>query len=231
VPPSTAPAPRHPARDAIRAVGLAAVLSSTAWPVQPAWSQTVSLAGLSAGKALLVINGAPPRFVGTGESVSGVRVLSVTPDSAVVDVLGDRRTLHLGEGPLAAAPVEHQGAHRIVLVADASGHFTGHLQVNGKTLPFLLDTGATNMVLSEAQAQQIGLSLAGGQATPFRAANGAGTGQAVTINSVHIEDVTAFNVDALVIPSALPYVLLGNSFLTRFSMQRENDRMILEQRY
>jgi aspartyl protease family protein len=29
----------------------------------------------------------------------------------------------------------------------------------------------------------------------------------------------------------MPYVLLGNSFLTRFSMRRDNDQMVLERRY
>ena len=32
-------------------------------------------------------------------------------------------------------------------------------------------------------------------------------------------------------PAPLPYVLLGNSFLARFQMRRENDQMVLEQRY
>jgi aspartyl protease family protein len=29
----------------------------------------------------------------------------------------------------------------------------------------------------------------------------------------------------------MPYILLGNSFLNRFQMRRENDLMVLERRY
>jgi aspartyl protease family protein len=34
-----------------------------------------------------------------------------------------------------------------------------------------------------------------------------------------------------VVPAAMPYILLGNSFLSRFQMRRDNDMMVLERRY
>jgi aspartyl protease family protein len=39
------------------------------------------------------------------------------------------------------------------------------------------------------------------------------------------------NVDAIVAQQGMPYILLGNSFLTRFSMRRDNDQMVLERRF
>ena len=50
------------------------------------------------------------------------------------------------------------------------------------------------------------------------------------LTSVRVGDVQVYNVEALVIPAPMPYVLLGNSFLTRFQMKRENDVMRLEKR-
>lgn len=197
----------------------------------PVGAQTVNLVGLSAGKALLVIDGAAPRFLGAGDAASGVRVITVNTDAAVVDIHGERRTLHLGEQPLTAAAPPASQARRIVLVADGAGHFTGQAQVNGRMLPFLLDTGATLTVLSESQARQIGLTTSTGRVVRVKTANGEGMGRAVMLDTVHVGDATTYNVDALVIPSSLPYMLLGNSFLARFGMRRENDRMILEQRY
>jgi aspartyl protease family protein len=47
---------------------------------------------------------------------------------------------------------------------------------------------------------------------------------------VRVGDVEVANVEALVLPAAMPYVLLGNSFLTRFSMRRDNEVMRLEKR-
>jgi aspartyl protease family protein len=40
-----------------------------------------------------------------------------------------------------------------------------------------------------------------------------------------------YDVDAIVSSGAMPYVLLGNSFLARFQMTRTNDQMVLEKRY
>ena len=52
----------------------------------------------------------------------------------------------------------------------------------------------------------------------------------VALNSVRIGDVQVYNVEAVVLPVQMDAILLGNSFLTRFQMKRENDRLTLELR-
>ena len=52
----------------------------------------------------------------------------------------------------------------------------------------------------------------------------------VMLNSVRLGDVEVYNVEAVVMPAQMSHVLLGNSFLTRFQMKRENDRMTLTKR-
>jgi aspartyl protease family protein len=47
---------------------------------------------------------------------------------------------------------------------------------------------------------------------------------------VRIGDVQVYDVDAVVIPGSMGRVLLGNSFLSRFQMRRDNDVMRLEKR-
>ncbi|MND06714.1 hypothetical protein D3C83_282450 [compost metagenome] len=53
----------------------------------------------------------------------------------------------------------------------------------------------------------------------------------VRLDSVRVGDVEVHEVDALVSEQPMPYVLLGNSFINRFSMQREGDQMVLQKRY
>jgi aspartyl protease family protein len=53
---------------------------------------------------------------------------------------------------------------------------------------------------------------------------------AVNLTSVNVGGIEVVNVDAVVVPSDMPMVLLGNSFLSRFSMRREGDVMRLEKR-
>jgi len=48
---------------------------------------------------------------------------------------------------------------------------------------------------------------------------------------VRIGDVELSGVEAVITPAPMPYVLLGNSFLTQFQMTRINDQMVLERRY
>ena len=62
------------------------------------------------------------------------------------------------------------------------------------------------------------------------AANGPVAVQRITLTRVRVGDVEVANVEAVVVPATMPYVLLGNSFLTRFQMRRENDVMRLEAR-
>ena len=195
-----------------------------------AWSlavqaQTVELAGLTAGRALLVIDGGAPRFVTAGESVAGVRVVSVASDQAVVEVGGERRTLQLGGGPVAAS--SPASTRRITLMADSGGHFTSTGQINGQTGQFLVDTGATVLTLSEAQAGRIGLNYRAGQRIRVKTANGEISGHQLQLNSVSVGGHTTYNVAAVVLPAELPYVLLGNSFLSRFKLLRDGGQMTL----
>lgn len=53
----------------------------------------------------------------------------------------------------------------------------------------------------------------------------------VTLKSLRIQDVEVYGVEAVVVPSGMPHVLLGNSFLTRFQMKRENDMLTLTRRF
>ena len=53
----------------------------------------------------------------------------------------------------------------------------------------------------------------------------------IKLNSVQVGDVMVYNVDAVVSQGSMPYVLLGNSFLSPFQMSRTNEQMMLEKRY
>jgi len=62
-------------------------------------------------------------------------------------------------------------------------------------------------------------------------ANGAVAGYGVQLDSVRVGEAVVYGVPAVVLPQPMPYVLLGNSFLSRFQMKRQNDQLTLERRY
>jgi aspartyl protease family protein len=192
----------------------------------------VALSGVAGGKALVIIDGAAPKFLSVGQTVQGVKLLSVEGDAASVEVDGKRQTLQVGGAPVSVGKGRSGGGgQRIVLTADPSGHFVPQGQINGKAVQFLLDTGATTVALGAADAKRINLKYEHGQKVRMNTANGTSTGYLIRLDSVRVGDVVAYDVEAVVSPQPMPFVLLGNSFLNRFQMQKTNDQLTLEKRF
>ena len=207
---------------------LSALLALAAVGAHP---QSVSMSGSLGDKALLIIDGAP-RTVATGSTVQGVKLVAVSGSEATVEVHGKRQRLSLGGAQvnLGAAPSDGGGS-RIVLTAGSGGHFVTDGAINGQAVRFLVDTGATLVSMGAAEAERLGLDYRKGQRGVSNTANGQIVAYRVSLASVRVGDVTLYNVDALVGQQAMDYVLLGNSFLTRFQMKRENETMTLVKRF
>jgi aspartyl protease family protein len=206
----------------------AALLAATA-----ASGQSVALQGMLGTKALLIVNGTAPKTVAPGETHQGVKVVSTSGDQAVVEVAGKRHMLRVGDAPASVGGTGGAQARgsRIVLTAGTGGHFMAQGAINGQAVRFMVDTGASLIGMGAADAQRLGLNYKAGEAGMASTANGTVPAWKMKLASVRVGDVEVFDVDALVSPQPMPYILLGNSFLTRFQMKRDNDQMVLERRY
>jgi len=194
-------------------------------------AQTVSMGGSLGNNALLVIDG-KARTVAVGATVEGVRLVSVTSNDALVEVKGKRFTVHIGDAQVNLGGKASEGSGKqIVLTAQSGGHFVTSGTINGKTARFVVDTGATLVSMDQYEADRLGVDWKNGQRGISRTANGDAPYYATTLPSVRIGDVQVYNVPAIVSPAPMPYILLGNSFLNRFQMKRENDVMTLDLRY
>ena len=214
-------APRAFCNGAITALALGACALA-------AQAQSVAMTGGMGSKALLVINGGAPKALAAGDEHKGVKVVSVSSDATVVDVGGKRQTVRLGGAPVSLGGSGPGGSgSQIVLTAGTGGHFMTQGNINGKAVEFMVDTGATAVSLSAADAKRIGLKYEDGQKITTSTANGNARAYLVRLNSVRIKDVEVYDVEAVVGEASMPFVLLGNSFLTRFQMKRENDIMTL----
>ena len=193
-------------------------------------AQTVTMSGSMGDKALLIINGTP-RTVAVGATQQGVKLVSVTQNDAMVELDGKRVSLQLGGAPVNLGGVASEGSgSQIVLTAGTGGHFVTSGSINGRSVQFVVDTGATYVALSQAEADRIGLAYKNGKRGMVNTANGPAPAYLTSINVVRVGDVQVYNVEAVVTPATMDIVLLGNSFLTRFQMKRENDRMTLDRR-
>lgn len=199
-------------------------------PLAAAAAQTVSLAGHMGNKAVLVVDGRTVTL-SVGDSAHGVRLLGLDRGQARVEWGGRVSLLTPGSAPvnLSGAGAD-TGAREIVLSAGLGGHFTTSGRINDRTVQFMVDTGASLVALSQTEAERLGLDYRSGQRATMQTANGAVPAHLLTLSSVRVGDITIANVKAVVMPAPLPHVLLGNSFLERFQMRRENDVMRLELR-
>jgi aspartyl protease family protein len=190
----------------------------------------VRLVGTFGDKAaVLSIDGAEPKTVKVGQRHGGVAVLAVENDSATIEFEGRRRVIRRGQhfrsDPAADA------RQSVVLVADGRGHFYSEGRVNGGVVRFVIDTGATSIVLPMQDANRLGIDYRKGQRGQIQTANGVATAWRVTLDRVRLGAIELHQVDALVIEKGPDIVLLGMSFLNRVEMRRDAETMTLTRRY
>ncbi|MDD3325459.1 MAG: TIGR02281 family clan AA aspartic protease [Zoogloea sp.] len=211
--------------------GLGSAVCVLAVLAAPAHATDVVLAGVFPGKALLVINGGAPRALQAGAvTPEGVRVVSVDAESAIADFDGQRHRLFVGQHAVSVGR-DKGSAPLVMLEADGRGMFRSSGRINGASVQFVVDTGATFVALGRSDAQRLGLDLTRAEPIAMQTANGVARGWKLPLDSVSIGGITLRNVEGVVHSSDLPVALLGMSFLNRMEMRREGSTMQLLQRF
>ncbi len=209
--------------------GALAAAASLLWLGRASAGQVV-LAGRMGERALLVVDG-KAHTVAVGEGAAGVRLLRWHDDLAEVDAGAGPVKLRIGGAPALLHGTQRAStAREIVIPAAGGGHFMAQGAINGQAVQFMVDTGATLVALGQADAARLGVDLSKAQTAVTQTANGPVPTRLVTLTRVRVGEVELANVGAAVLPMPMPYVLLGNSFLARFQMRRDNDVMRLELR-
>ena len=128
-------------------------------------------------------------------------------------------------------PIQEVAADGAVEVPRAAdGHYYLNLTINGTGVPFMVDTGASGLVLSARDAERLGIDLAGlafrGQATT---ANGVVRTARVTLPLVELGPFRNENFGAFVTEGELDQSLLGMDYLGRFRMEFDGGKLVLRQ--
>ncbi len=193
-------------------------------------AQGVVLSGRMGDRALFVVDGQPVTLK-PGERREGLSLLRWAGDEAEVELGGQRARLRVGGTPtLVGGAVPRAAAREIVVGAGPGGHFTPAGAINGRPVRFMVDTGATLVALGRDDATRLGLDLSAARQGISQTANGPVPVQVLVLDRVRVGEVEVTQVGAVVMPQPMPYVLLGNSFLSRFQMRRDNDVLRLELR-
>jgi aspartyl protease family protein len=143
------------------------------------------------------------------------------------------------DGPAKPAPAAvavpntptQTGARIVSIGRDHRGHFQANGRVDGRSVSFMVDTGASVIALTERDADRLGIRpMRGAYTASVSTANGVVRAAPVMLNSVDIGGLVVRDVRALVVPGgALGENLLGLSYLTRLKrFEYSNNRLLLE---
>ena len=105
----------------------------------------------------------------------------------------------------------------VVLQRDLSGHYRAEAYINGIRTDIMVDTGATDVAISRALADKLG--LASTNAVRVHTANGDTVSYRTRLKSVKLGGITAHDVAATITPNLGEEMLLGMSFLGRMDVR------------
>ncbi len=149
----------------------------------------------------------------------------------MLEIEGKRRELGMGQAAVVAGNANSESGS-VTLYADSLGHHITQGQINGVTLKFLVDTGATSIAMNSGDAKYAGIDYKKGEKVQIQAANGVVTAYRVVISTLKLGSVVMNQVDGVVLEgSSPPIVLLGMSALNRLEMKRDGISLTLTKKY
>ncbi len=166
----------------------------------------------------------PSQHASTPALPAPAQVAAVPQESAPVPARGR-------QAATSSSRDEGFGFRRVDLPVGRGGHFSANVEINGRTIPMLVDTGASYVALSAEDADRLGVVTRPSDFTvTMYTANGVAKAAPVKLHAVHVDTLAVYDVDAVVAqPGAMKGSLLGMSFLrrlTRFEAQPDRLRLI-----
>jgi len=191
----------------------------------------VRVVGLFADRAVLLVEGQQHMLRVGQSSPEGVKLVSASSESAVLLIDGEEITARL-DGRVSARK-RTAAVKEVQVWRNTSGMFTTVGSINGLHVPFLVDTGATQVAMNASQARRLGIDFhVIGKPAEVTTASGVVRAWAVTLDSVKVGDLEVRNVPAVVLEGAQPKVtLLGMSYLGRMEILHEGQLMTLRKKY
>jgi aspartyl protease family protein len=131
--------------------------------------------------------------------------------------------------PLLEPPSRDSSGYReALLVADGRGQYAADALINGLPIRMLVDTGASDVIVSASTAARVGLLPSGGRPRLIQTANGKSTASPAVLNHLSFGGLYMNDVEALILtPEAGEVNLLGESFLKRLVSVEQRDGMLI----
>lgn len=212
----------------LRALLIACLL----FPVAPAAAPEVRVVGLFSDRAVVVIDGRRQVLRAGASATDGVRLIRADSEAAVLEIDGERVTAQL-DGRVTARTSSPAKKQEIRLWRNPHGMYTTVGSINGLTVHFLVDTGASKVAMNTGMARRLGIDYRlEGEPASVTTASGVEHAWLVTLDTVRLGDTLVRNVGGVVVDGDHPEItLLGMSFLNRFEISNDGQLMTLRMKY
>lgn len=183
--------------------------------------------GMLSGKAVIKVNGRSVKLTPGQTSKDGVKLLSADSESIVVQVEGKsyRYEKFSNQGTFLA----EAEAEEIILERFPGGSgYWAEGRINGKDVIFMIDTGASDVVINKDQARELKIKR-GNKEIEISTVTKIETAYQVTLDTVSVGYIELQNIPAIITKHKFPpYPLLGMSFLRHVEINQENEQMTLK---
>lgn len=193
--------------------------------------EQITVEALFSGQAMVRVDGKRRLLKLNKPSPEGLLLISADSKAAIIAVDGERRSYPLGSHVSTHYDQPEQLSAKIW--RDEEGSYTTVGSINGRTVNFLVDTGASAVAMYSADAKRLGLSYKlDGDPMRVSTANGIAPAYEVELSRVQVGDIVLRNVRGFVIESSgLGPVLLGMSFLNRVKMDDQGQVLMLYRKF
>jgi len=189
----------------------------------------VQLNAILGKKVIVTIDGVQHTLGERDSSPQGLVLVEVRHKLATFEWNGQR--FELTPSSRISTQFEAKKVEAITIRRDASLHYLISGQVNGRSTPFVVDTGATLIALSDDQANRLGLNWKTNPSGRVETAGGITKAYSVMLEKVSIGGLDIYHVEAVVIPKQATPALLGMSFLRHFEMSESDNVLTLKKKY
>ena len=193
-------------------------------------AQDVRVVGLFKGAAVLNISG-QQRLLKVGKrSPEGVELLSADSTGATVLIEGEQYRLSLSRAHSGGYQERKTISKQIDI--NERGQYLTPGSINGRSVTFLVDTGATSVAMNSEMARILGIDFTSGQMGQSSTAGGLVNSYRVMLDSVKVGEIEVRNVRAAVLEGVYPtYVLLGMTYLSQVEMNENAGLLTLTKKY
>ena len=195
--------------------------------------EKITVNGLFKDKAIVTIDG-KQRVLRKGKaSPEGALLIDANSKEAIIEINGEQKSYTTGSSQIGGSYKKPTDGKKITLSPDASGGYSVTGSINGSSVPFIVDTGATLVSMNSNVAKRLGIDfkLKGKESLSYTA-SGTSKIYVVNLKKVRIGDIELQNVQGAVHEGDFPVItLLGMSFLGELNMKREGRILELEKKY